>query len=668
MTKQEHLMFLANLQRAVQLSLQALKPPPTLTVSEWADQERVLSPEASAEPGRWDTGRAEYERGIMDAVSDPTIETTVVKCSAQIGKTEVVNNLVGFHIHQDPSPILIVHPTLEMGESWSKDRLSPMLRDTPALSAAVGEALQRRVDNTLLHKRFPGGHLTIAGANSPASLAQRPIRIVLCDDLDRFPPSAGNEGSPADLAWKRTRTFWNRKRVLLSTPTFEGTSQIEYYWQQSDKRLYFVPCPMCGYRQTLRFVQIKWEEHKPSTARYECEQCHQLWQDAHRLQAVAQGQWVATEAFTGSAGFHIWEAYSPWSSLESIVDNFLKSKDSPENLKVFINTTLGETWRDQGEAPDWQRLYDRAEDYPIGVRVPAGGLFLTAGVDVQKDRLEVQVLAWGRGQQSWVVDHVVVQHDPCHQQAWDELDKLLARQYTHVATEQHMSIKMMAVDSGYATQEVYGFGRQHLAGGRVIIIKGSSQAQAVAVGMPQWVDVSIKGKKIPRGVRVWPVGTGILKSQLYGWLRLERPTAENRAPCPDGYCHLPKLSEEYFRQLTAEQMVMVRDKRRGYMRREWQQVRARNEALDTWIYARAAGIAAGIERLTEVDWILLEGALGVKVSAPAPVTEVAAMVAATATTSVPQASPSQGAPSPSRPQQQQRSSWIGGVRSGWLRR
>jgi phage terminase large subunit GpA-like protein len=223
-----------------------LKPPPKLTVSEWADEYRRLSPEASAEPGRWFTARAEYQRGIMDAVSDPAVETVVVMSSAQVGKTEIVNNIVGYHVHQDPAPILVLQPTVEMAQTWSKDRLAPMLRDTPALRGRVKAPRSKNSQNTLLHKVFPGGHITMTGSNAPASLASRPIRIVLCDEVDRYPPSAGTEGDPVSLARKRSTTFWNRKIILTSTPTAAGMSRIEAEFEQSDKRHFHVPCPHCG--------------------------------------------------------------------------------------------------------------------------------------------------------------------------------------------------------------------------------------------------------------------------------------------------------------------------------------------------------------------------------------------------------------------------------------
>lgn len=329
-----------------------MAPPPRLTVSQWADAYRYLSPEASAEPGRWDTNRAAYQRGIMDAISDPRAETVVIMSSAQVGKTEIVNNLVGYHIHRDPAPILVIQPTTEMCEAWSKDRLAPMLRDSPELRGRVSEAKAKTSGNTLRQKKFPGGHLAIVGANSAAGLASRPIRILCCDEVDRYPASAGSEGDPVKLGTKRTATFWNRKVILVSTPTTAGVSRIEKAFLESDQRHFFVPCPHCGDAQRLRWPQVKWTDGDPLSARYHCIACGAGWTDAERWAAVRKGEWVAEAPFTGTAGFHLNELYSPWRCMAETVRDFLDAKSRPDMLKTWVNTALGETWQEQGDAPD----------------------------------------------------------------------------------------------------------------------------------------------------------------------------------------------------------------------------------------------------------------------------------------------------------------------------
>ena len=322
----------------------ALKPPPKLTVSEWADMYRQLSSESSAEAGRWSTSRAEYQRGMMDAVSDPMIETVVLMTAAQVGKTELINNVVGFHIHQDPAPMLVVQPTLEMAQTWSKDRLAPAIRDTAVLAERIADPRARDSGNTTLHKVFPGGHVTACGANSPSSLASRPCRVILCDEVDRYPISAGSEGDPVGLAKRRSATFWNRKIILVSTPTDKGASRIEQAFAESDQRRYFVKCVDCGEHQTLKWSNVRWEHDRPATACYVCEHCGSLWDDAQRFRAIRYGEWRATAAGDGkTAGFHLSALYSPWTPLEDSVRDFLASKRDPMRLKTWVNTFLGET-------------------------------------------------------------------------------------------------------------------------------------------------------------------------------------------------------------------------------------------------------------------------------------------------------------------------------------
>ena len=343
----------------------------------------------------------------MDAVSDPSIETVVVMSSAQVGKTEVINNITGFHIDQDPAPMLVLLPTVEMAQAWSKDRLAPMLRDTPALRGRVKAPRSKNSNNTLLHKVFPGGHITMTGANAPASLASRPIRIVLCDEVDRYPPSAGTEGDPVSLARKRATTFWNRKVVLTSTPTLKGVSRIESEFEISDQRYYHLACPHCGHEQRLHWENVKWQKdeqgnHVPESAAYYCGECGSMWTEAERIKAIRNGRWIATRQSKGIAGFHLSELYSPWSSIEDIVRNFLKAKGNSEPLRAFVNTALGESWEDRSEQIDQHSIYARREEYDADV--PEGVLLLTAGIDVQRDRIEIEVAGWGEGDESWNVD------------------------------------------------------------------------------------------------------------------------------------------------------------------------------------------------------------------------------------------------------------------------
>lgn len=311
-----------------------VKPPKKLTVSQWSDEYRQLSSEASSESGKWRTSRAEYQRGIMEAFSDPTIETVVWMSSAQVGKTEILLNIIGYFVDQDPSPILLLQPTLEMAQAFSKDRLAPMIRDTKQITDKVKESKSKDSGNTILHKTFMGGHITMAGANSPSSLASRPVRVVLCDEVDRYPASAGTEGDPVNLAFKRTTTFWNRKKMITSTPTIKGASRIERAYEESDMRKFYVPCPACGHEQILEWENVVWETNRPETATYHCSKCGSGWSDGVRHNAIKEGRWIAQNQKKGVAGFWINEIYSPWVELGTMAKNFLEAKKSQEMLKA----------------------------------------------------------------------------------------------------------------------------------------------------------------------------------------------------------------------------------------------------------------------------------------------------------------------------------------------
>jgi phage terminase large subunit GpA-like protein len=526
--------------------------------------------------------------------------------------TEFILNILGYHIHHDPSPILLVQPTLDLAEAFSKDRLAPMVRDTPALHDKVKDARSRDSGNTLLHKKFPGGHITMAGANSPSSLASRPIRIVLCDEIDRYPFSAGTEGDPVKLAQKRSTTFYNRRTILVSTPTIEGASRIQRAFEESDQRFFHVPCPLCDGMQPLTFDRIKWEKDEkesPINVRYACSQCNQEFDDKKKDWMLLNGKWVATAPNRGIAGFHLSELYSPWRKWEETVAEFLEAKKSNETLKVWVNTALGETWKEKGEAPEWKRLYERRESYPFN-RIPKGGLFLTAGVDVQKDRLEIEVVAWGRDKQSWSIDYRVIPGDTASEIPWAELDKVLMQEWPGEAGSS-LPIKMLAVDSGFNTQHVYNWARKHPMS-RVMAVKGVDTA-SILLGQPSPVDVTVRGRKVKRGFRMWPLGVSIAKSELYSWLRLEKPSEGQ--PFPPGYCHFPQYGEEFFEQITAEQLVtrIVR----GFRKYEWIKTRDRNESLDCRIYSRVAASLVGLDRFSPEQWDALAGELG-QVDLPQP--------------------------------------------------
>lgn len=590
---------------------QAWRPPPKLHLDEWADQYAVLSSESSAEAGRWKTYG--FQRGIMRAITDPLVEFVSCMKSARVGWTKIINHTCGYHIHQDPCPVMVVQPTLDDAEGYSKDEIAPMLRDTPVLDGLVADAKARDSGNTMLLKQFPGGVLQLVGANSPRGFRRVTRRVVGFDEIDGYPLSAGPEGDQIRLGIMRTLTFWNRKIIAGSTPTLEIISRIARLFEKGDQRYYFVPCPECDHKQVLKFGNLRWEKGKPETVLYHCEGCgvgiphhRKRWmiEEADRRQCAGETGigWVATQPFNGHASFHIWAGYSyaPNATWAHLATEFEACKDNVEELKTFVNTVLGETWKGKGDAPEWQRLYDRREHYPTNT-LPEVPLQLFAGADVQKDRIEVEIVAFCARSETWSIDYRVFPGDTSNLEVpnspWRALEALLSESWTY-ANGVQMQLRMLAVDAGYNTNVVLSWVRKWPAN-RVIAIMGRDEL-TVPIGQPQAVEVKLNGKRKARGAKQWPVGTNLLKTELYGWLKQERPTEESGDAYPHGYCHFPEYPEEFFKQLTAEEVV-VRVVR-GYKRYIWQKTRDRNEVLDCRVYARAVAILCGMDRITPEQW------------------------------------------------------------------
>jgi len=602
------------------------KPPKQLSVSQWADEHFVLSPEYAAEAGRWST--LSFQREPLDTVSDPNIWQTVIKSCTQLLKTTVIQIGTAYVIDQDPGPILIIQPRDDDAKAFSKERIAPMIRDVPCLRGKVSESKAKKSANTIEEKWFKGGLLACTSAGSPGNLARRAIRFLFCDEEDKWVASSGNEGKPFSLALKRTATFRHRKKAIrCCSPTRPGSS-IDVAYEQSDQREFYVPCPACGHVQSMmgKFrTQVRWDsklagrEQQSKSARYHCEQCDSSWDDAARWGAIDRGQWRANAPFSGVAGFWISELYSPWKQLWEIVLDYLVKKDSQEDLITFVNTSLAENWTDPGEALEWERLLERREDYTPGV-VPAGGLFLAAGVDVQREaggRIEVEIVAFGRNRESWSVDYRILQGNPAEPMVWADLADVLNETFP-TASGARLPISRMFVDSGDGTitNYVYGWVRTQDPA-RVTAIKGY-EGGASPVGQPSQVDIKRgDGTKDAFGLKIKTVKPSHFKGELYAALKLRPPTEEEIVAglgYPPGYCHFPKgknYGDEHFKQLTAEQLTSRKNRKTGRIVMEWQQIRPRNEALDCRVYARAAAWDFGLDQAQEEHWRALEEQIGI---------------------------------------------------------
>lgn len=454
------------------------------------------------------------------------------------------------------------------------------------------------------------------------------IRFLAFDEVDGYAPTAGEEGDQIKLGIARTTFFWNRKILAGSTPTLDQTSRIKRLFEKGDQRYYFVPCPHCQHMQVLKWENLRWEKGRPETAQFHCEGCPAGIEYRWQRWMVENGEWRATnqKAEPGHASFHIWAAYSyaPNATWEILVREWLDCHKVTEERKTFINTVLGLPYKGEGDAPDWKKLYDRREQYRMGV-VPAGGLALFAGVDVQNDRIEVEVVAYGPRMQSWSVDFRVFKGDTSDNEGpnspFRQLDDLLEEWFTHELGGQ-VQVRMLAIDTGFRTHTVYQWARAKAAN-RVIAVDGRGESFQMMVGQPKSVEVNPTGKKKIGSVKLWPIGTSLVKTELYGWLKQEKPTAESGVDLPHGYCHFPEYPEEYFKQLTAEEIVPRLVK--GFRRYQWENVYGRNEALDCRVYARAASALMGIDRWSDRKWEELREAVTVRREAKpaAPATRVA---------------------------------------------
>jgi len=573
---------MASINAIATTALLAFKPPEKLTLSEWADRFAYLSVESSAEGGRWHT--LPYQKGIMDAITDPKLEQITVMKSARVGYSKILNHTIAYHIHQDPCPIMLVQPTIEDAQGYSKEEIAPMLRDTPCLRGLVSEAKAKDGANTILQKQFPGGTLSMVGANSPRGFRRVSRRVVLFDETDGYPQSAGAEGDQIKLGIRRTEYYWNRSIVAGSTPTIKDFSRIERMFLQGDQRRYFVPCPKCDHMQYLKWANMQWTDNDPATTAYKCESCSELIPHAKKRWMVERGEWRPTSPGNGKhVSFHIWAAYSysPNASWSNLVEEFLDAKTDAEQLKTFVNTVLGEVWEDEYASKiGASALLERAakETYEHRI-VPASVLAVTVGCDVQDDRLSLSVWGWGREEEAWLLDRTKLYGDPSRPDVWKQLDEVLS---TPFLSEDGVDFKVSicAIDSGgHHTVDVYSYARERAALG-VIAIKGMSTKGKPPIGKASKVDLNRKGQVLRKGAQVFPVGSDTVKSLLFGRLK--------HNDVGPGYLHFySTIGTDYFEELTAEKQILRY--KQGYPQRVWvKKSTTPNEALDELVYAYAA--------------------------------------------------------------------------------
>lgn len=552
---------------------EGLRPEPLLTVSEWAERFRVL-PSVSAEPGRWRNSRTPYLSGVMDALSpSSTWERVVFMKGAQIGATEAGNNWIGYVIHNAPGLMLAVLPSLDDCKRNSATRIDPLIQNCPALRERVVEAKAKEPGNSIFRKRFVGGELILTGATSPKGLRSLPVRYLFMDEVDGYPGEAGDEGDPVTLAIQRTVTFRARRKIyMVSTPTVKGESRIEKAYAESDQRIYEVPCKHCGEFHWIVWADIHWPEGRRDLAYWACPSCGGVHEEHDKPALLTGGHWRATAEGDGrTAGFHLSALYSPFETWGEIALEHKAAGRDPVRLKAWTNLKLGETWEDRsGETIEPAVLQERAERWDR--YLPAKVAVLTAAVDVQDDRLEVEVVGWGKDEESWSIDYRTIDGSPALLDVWQELDEFLKQKFPHALDAPDMPISACCIDSGgHHTSQVYTFVRTR-SDRRIWAVKGwHTPAKAI---WPRKPTRNNKGK-----VPLYMIGTDTAKDAIYSRLKIAEPGP--------GFMHFPaERPPSYFEGLTAER---VRTKWvKGRPVREWIKHRDRNEPLDLKVYNLAA--------------------------------------------------------------------------------
>lgn len=597
-----------------------LMPVKQLEVWEWADRYRKLTSDSSAEPGDWNTERVPWlKQPMRDASSNSIVQEIIVQKGSQLAFTELAINIIGCYSDIDPCGIFYILPTQDMAEASSKKRIQPMINQIPQLVKKFGKPRDRDSGNNILSKIIPGGSIEMINAGSPAKLSSQPIRIVICDEINRFPKDVGGEGSAVDLARTRTSTFQNKKIYLLSTPT-DGTG-IELLIAGTDCNEYHVPCPACLHKQVLKFENLVYDvtevdgkkKCKPETVRYKCEHCDHLIEERFKpfmfkeksIQNPDGAEWIPRfpeRVDPLKKGYLIPSMYSAygWLSWVEMIDEYLNCFNSEgeiivEKMKVFYNTKLALPYQESGEVPEWKALYNRRESYKIGT-VPKEVAFITSGIDVQKNRIELEIVGWYNGKRSYSIDYIVLPGNTDEEKVWDDLYELLTAAEYKREDNLYLPITRSGIDTNYNTKIVYDFCRR-LDASKIMACDGQSGLVTV-LGTPKPVDSSASGKKI-KGLMLWPVGVDLLKTELYSFLKAQVRTD---GTFPTGYCHFPQYDQEHFIRLTSEALVTEINKKTNRQETYWKKIYHRNEQLDCRILARAAASSIGLDRMNEKDF------------------------------------------------------------------
>lgn len=606
---------------------EGIRPPPRMTVREWADARRFLDSESSPFPGPWSTALVPYMAEIMDCLSPthPAREVTLKK-SAQVAGTEAGINFFGFVADQEPGPMMVVLPTFDEAKKYNRVKLGPAIAATPALRAKIREQKSRDArGSTILFKKFPGGWCVITGANSSAGLQMMSVRFLIKEEISEWPDDVDGRGDPDELASKRQTAFSDTKKTFnVSTPGIKGACRISAKYEVSDQRRYYVPCPGCGVYQALDVNQLQWrQEEPPFGAHFVCKAHGCVIEHRSKRAMVAAGRWLkgypgedapspaiepgeierhsARPSRGREPGFHVWQAYSPFVPWDDTVAEMLKARDRPHLQKVVDQQTLGLEHEEKGEAPDAKRLFERRERYPRRRLVP-GVLFTTGATDVQGDRLEWAVYGWDRKLSAWIVDVGIIEGDPDHDDVWRRHDEVMAARFAD-AWGRPWGVDAWGIDAGYKSSRVYRYARSHAHTGRVFALDGRDGWKLAPIGTPKAMDVDYLGRKIG-AVRLWPVGTWDLKSDTYAALRLTLEGPDQDGRWRSGAMHFSEAcSQEFFEQLTAEYLA-DREKRAGYSVKEWRKT-GRNEQLDLAVYARALARHLSDNMGTE-EWARLE--------------------------------------------------------------